>query len=297
MSSTILRWCALSTILCGLFPIAALADGWTHRHALYDRNLGVAITPSPGWRINAPSRIDPHEIDFVIPARNGVDASDRLIIRPWGTTGDATDRRAASAGMSRLAAEFRMHVALQPVHYGGAPGFVTRSLPPTPLPAADIVLAYDGAIYLIIVPGTSLASDQRDALRSLRFIPRNGPFPSANQVSTRAPTCQGVPSALCPNGVLALVSRGRIRPDKHSYSRWFRAAPGWSLTYSVPCSGRNARLTVDVQNQHGQLVDRVLHRSGSAWRVQQVEDMGGIFRLDVWSECARWSVTAAGIAD
>ncbi len=279
-----------------LLPAPALAGRATHGRVLYDANLGMAVTPSSGWQINAPNREDAHEIDFVIPAPNGIDADDRLIIRPWGTTGGADDRRAAAAGMNRLAAGFRMHVALQPVEYDGAPGFLTQSLPPTPGPATDIVLAHAGAVYLIIAPGRRLAPDQRQALASLRFIHRVGPFPAANQLAPGSPTCQGVPRFLCPHQSFTLESRGRIRPGKHTYTRWFRAEKGWSLRYSVNCTGKRARLVVDIGNRKGQLLDRVLHREGPARHSTQIEDIAGSLRLDVWSRCSVWSVTASGIA-
>jgi len=55
-----------------------------------------------------------------------------------------------------------------------------------------IILARAGVAYKILAPGTTLAPDQRQALDSLRFIPRVGPFPAANGVG--APPTAPVPA-------------------------------------------------------------------------------------------------------
>jgi hypothetical protein len=41
-----------------------------------------------------------------------------------------------------------------------------------------IILAHDGALYKIIAPGSRLAPDQQQMLKSIHFYPRRGAFPT-----------------------------------------------------------------------------------------------------------------------
>jgi hypothetical protein len=128
-----------------------------------------------------------HVITLVTRPFTGLDYNLRLQIAAWSRTGDSNEARAARHAAQRLASGYRgLRLVRRPVRYGGAPGVLLRGLPGT-APAADIVLAHRGAVYLIIVPGTAVSSDQRRALDSLRFIPRRGPFPSGNPVAPTTP--------------------------------------------------------------------------------------------------------------
>ena len=142
--------------------------------------LGVALTLPPRWQEAAPGKYPAGELDLQIPAPPGrPDNDERLNIASWGTTTDRNDARAAAAGMNRLLKGMKAPVTRVPVRYGGAPGVLVRGLPIPPAGVTAIVLAHAGAVYKILAPGKSLAPDQRQALASLRFIPRVGPFPPA----------------------------------------------------------------------------------------------------------------------
>jgi hypothetical protein len=142
--------------------------------------LGVALTLPPRWQEAAPGKFPPGELGLQIPAPPGRPDNDgRLDIASWGTTTDRDDARAAAAGMNRLLKGMKAPVTRVPVRYGGAPGVLVRGLPIPPAGVTAIVLAHAGAVYKILAPGKNLAPDQRQALASLRFIPRVGPFPPA----------------------------------------------------------------------------------------------------------------------
>ncbi len=100
----------------------------------------------------------------------------RLSISSLGTTRNKDEARAAAAAMRALLRGIRVPVMLVPVRYGGAPGLLTH-MAASPRPVTTIVFAHAGAIYKILAPGRSLAPDQSQALTSLRFIVRIGPFP------------------------------------------------------------------------------------------------------------------------
>ena len=140
--------------------------------------LGVALTLPPRWQEAAPGTFPPGELGLQIPVPPGrPDNDERLNIASWGTTTDRDDARAAAAGMNRLLKGMNARVTRVPVRYGGAPGVQVRGLPIPPAGVTAIVLAHAGAVYKILAPGKNLAPDQRQALASLRFIPRVGPFP------------------------------------------------------------------------------------------------------------------------
>lgn len=266
-----------------------------------DHALGVAISLQPGWLRLGPPQVPPHVIALVTRPSNGLccaDYDDRLHIAAWGTTSDRNDARAANAGADRLISEFRarLKVTRTPVRYGGAPGVLLRGLPPTPGPAVDIVLAHAGAVYLIIAPGSLLTSDQRAALASLRFIPRQGPFPSANPAAPKGPpTHRTIKGGVFSGATLTLTRGNGIHRGGHTDSLWFAAQRGWTLTYSVGCSSTGSRMTVKIVNIKGTVLDRVLHRTGAADNVRQVEDIAGSLRLEVQTPCQSWRVTASPV--
>jgi len=108
----------------------------------------------------------------------------RLSIASWGTTSDRDDARVAAAGMDALIGSTNSAPSFTrvPVHFLGAAGVLVSGLPSSPGPVTAIILARAGVAYKILAPGATLAPDQRQALDSLRFIPRVGPFPPANGV-------------------------------------------------------------------------------------------------------------------
>jgi hypothetical protein len=266
-----------------------------------DHALGVALIPPHGWqRLPAGSFPPPALAWFVGPPQGAVNHI-RLIIRSGGRTSDRVDAHAATNAAIRLIAGYvtRVSVTRVPVEYGSAQGVLIRGLPGSPGPYAFILLAHLGALYSIIAPGSHLASDQRQALASLRFIARVGPFPGANPPPPfGSGSSRKVSGPIFTGRALTVTRRKGVPTGGHTYSAWFnaRSKHGWLLTYRVPCQGANARLVVDIEDASGRVVDRVLHRSGIALRVTQIEDVTGVFRLDVTSPCSRWRVTASGLA-
>jgi len=266
--------------------------------------LGMALIPPHGWQRLPAGSFPPPTLAWFVGSPRGAVNRIRLVIRSDGTTQERNDVRAAVAaanaltrGYSRLA--MRPPLVRVPVQYGGAPGIMIRNLPGQPTMVLEIVLAHRGALYNIIAPGSRLAGDQRQALASLQFITRVGSFPGANPPppfgSSSVPT---VPGPVFTGRTLTLTRPNALPTGRHTYSAWFNAwsQHGWLLTYHVPCQGGNARLVVDIENASGRVVDRVLHRSGIALRVTQIEDVTGVFRLDVMSPCSRWRVTVSSLA-
>ena len=265
-----------------------------------DHSLGVALSPPFSWHSVPPGHFAPHVLTWFVNPPLGLDYNIRLIVGPDGATRDRNDAHAATAAAGRLVAEYRsIHATQYLVVYGGAPGVLIRGLPGSPGPDAFIILAHGGALYSIIAPGAVLAVDQRQALASLRFIRRVGPFPSANPPTRIGPTShRRIPGGVFGHGTLTLTAASGLRRGTNAYSLWFRARfqQTWLLSYSVPCAGRSARLVVDIKNPAGRVVDRVLHRRGRAVRIRQMEEIAGLFRLDVRSHCPKWTVTVSGIA-
>ncbi|MGI8915051.1 MAG: hypothetical protein ACR2JY_14915 [Chloroflexota bacterium] len=105
----------------------------------------------------------------------------RLSISSWGTTADTNEARAAAACMDQLLqGDTQAGAPRIKVNYGGKPGVMVRDLASGPGPVTVIMLVRSGAAYKALAPGSVLAPDQQQALASLRFIPRVGPFPLAN---------------------------------------------------------------------------------------------------------------------
>ncbi len=151
-----------------------------------DSALGVALALPAGWtQDNYPTGI----LEFSArPTAGAPDRGVRLDVASWGMTSDRDDARVAAAGMDALirSTNSARSFARVPVHVAGASGVLVSGLPGAPGPVTAIILAHGGVAYKLLAPGTTLAPDQVAALRSLRFIPRTGPFPPANGV--------GVPS-------------------------------------------------------------------------------------------------------
>jgi len=147
-----------------------------------DASLGVALPLPAGWtRDNYPAGA----LEFSArPTAGATYRVVRLNIASWGTTSDRDDARVAAAGMDALIRETNSarSFARVPVHILGAAGVLVSGLPGSPGSVTAIILARAGGAYKILAPGATLAPDQRQALDSLRFIPRVGPFPPANGV-------------------------------------------------------------------------------------------------------------------
>lgn len=159
--------------------------------AVCDHALGVALTSPPGWRRVPPGHFPPHTLVWYVEPPLGLDYNVRLLLGPDGTTRDRNDVHAAAMAADKLIAGYHGHVhATQyAVRFGSAPGVLIRGLPGCCGPEAITILAHHGALYSIIAPGKTLGPDQRAALASLRFIPRQGAFPSSSpEAPTGSPT-------------------------------------------------------------------------------------------------------------
>lgn len=151
-----------------------------------DPKLGVALVLPPHWRKGIRGKYPPDQLTLIIPASSHQpDDVERLNIASWGITTDPNAARVATNGMNRLLHGLNIHVARIWVHYGGALGIMVHGLPGGATVVTGIILVHSGAVYKILAPGVRLAADQRQALASLRFIPRKGRFPLANNVNAR----------------------------------------------------------------------------------------------------------------
>jgi hypothetical protein len=137
------------------------------------------------WRTLPAGKLPPHTIGLYALPVSGLSYNVRLIIASDGTTRESNDMRAVTLaardftrGYSRL--HLRPPLVRFPVSYGGAPGVMIRNLPGGPTLVTVVILAHRGALYRILATGATLGRDQLKTLRSLRFIPRVGPFPPAN---------------------------------------------------------------------------------------------------------------------
>ncbi|HCF99136.1 MAG TPA: hypothetical protein DEV93_01165 [Chloroflexi bacterium] len=146
-------------------------------HSVCDATLGVSISPPVGWHLLPAGKYPSHTLAFRTGTPVGLSYHLRLVIEPYALTSIANDASAAKLVAQKLIqAERVSSVTRQTVRYGRSQGVLVRGLPGGPAPALDIILAHQKAAYLIIAPGSSLAADQRRALRTLRFIPRTGHF-------------------------------------------------------------------------------------------------------------------------
>lgn len=181
-----------------------------------DRALGIGVTPPATWRMLPAGKLPPHTIGLYALPVSGLSYNVRLIIASDGTTRESNDMRAVTQaardftrGYSRL--HMRPPLVRFPVSYGGAPGVMIRNLPGGPTLVTVVILAHRGALYRILATGATLGRDQLKTLRSLRFIPRVGPFPPANPA---APRNRGLGLSVAPVSVPGAVHGSTIAIDE-----------------------------------------------------------------------------------
>jgi hypothetical protein len=181
-----------------------------------DHALGVAVTPPTNWRVLPAGKLPPHTIGLYALPVSGPDYNVRLIVASDGTTHVTNDVRAATQaarafthGYDRL--HMRPPLVELPVRYGGAPGIMIRNLPGQPTLVVAILLAHHGALYGILAPGATMGPDQVRTLRSVRFIPRVGPFPPANPA---APRNRGLGLSVAPVSVPGAVNGSTVAIDE-----------------------------------------------------------------------------------
>lgn len=142
-----------------------------------DAALGVSLTVPRRWVREPTARVGPGQLAFTLPRPAGQqEGSYRLLVAALGLTDRRDPMQAASAWACGLTRGLPHPIQRVRVSYGGVPGLMLRGMPGRGA-HIQIVLAHRGAVYLITAYGTDLASDQRAALASLRFVPRRGPFP------------------------------------------------------------------------------------------------------------------------
>ncbi len=269
--------------------------------AVCDLALGVGLVPPAGWQRLPPGSFPPPTLAWFVGSPLGSVNHIRLVIRSDGRSSDHDDARAAATAANALISGYsnRASITRYPVRYGSVPGLLIRGLPGDPVPYAFIILAHQGALYSVLAPGSRLAVDQQQALAGLRFVTRIGPVPPANPPPPIDRTlAQAITSGVFTGRGFTLTPANGVHGGTHTYSAWLnvRSQRPWFLTYNVPCQAGKARLVVDIRNTSGRVVDRVLHRRGRAPRVSQMEEITGVFRLDVTSHCPHWSVTVSGLA-
>lgn len=298
-----------------------------------DRVLGVALVPAPGWQQMPVGKLPPHTIGLFGPPVIGLSYNVRLIIGSDGTTGEKNDVRAvgqAANALTRGYSRLRMRPPLVrvPVRYGGAPGVMILNLPGQPTLVIVIVLAHRGALYRIAAPGATLARDQRQALGSLRFIPRVGLFPPANPPAPRGRPSQRTipdgarfPMAGAPatarrpqippwqsTGIAGIPLRGANDFDTVAFATPRRGcAGGRTLILCTSDAGRTWRKryttrssaiqTQFVDPQHGWAVagSQLLATAdgGRHWRA--LSSIIGLRAVDFVSQRKGWAVTDSGM--
>lgn len=182
--------------------------------------LGLTLTLPPGWQEVSPtlfpSTFTPNALFLVVPTGEG---NPRLLITGLGTTTDTNESRAAILAADRLLHGITLPVTRQPITVAGAPDVLLRGLP-AQTPSIQLVIAHAGALYRIIAfGGERLHADQQQALSSLRFIPRVGPFPSAETLGfhprAMAPTLTLSVTGVRSGTALTVRAAGRgYRPDE-----------------------------------------------------------------------------------
>jgi|SRR5579884_1320453 len=145
-------------------------------------HLGISLRLPHGWFVVGTKQLaGSNQVAFAAPGGGGLSYNLRLIARAFAVTSFTNSRQSAEHVAAKLITAERIPEAFQsPVHYAGTFGLIIGGLPGGPTPALDLILARHQFVYQIILPGRKLAPDQRAALRSLRFIPRVGPFLGAH---------------------------------------------------------------------------------------------------------------------
>ena len=149
--------------------------------AVCDHTLGLALTIPAGWSVVPRAKLPPGVLAFwtLLPGRQ--EPPQLLVIEAVGLATSCSDAQAATAVAEALAKTTHTSFPTPPRlrYVAGAPAVFLSGVP-SPQPSVQVVVAHHGAVYQLIFPGAAhnLKTDQRQALASLRFIPRSGPFPS-----------------------------------------------------------------------------------------------------------------------
>jgi hypothetical protein len=145
-------------------------------YTVTDRALGLSLTVPRTWIREPAGKFASGYLAFVRPQPGRQEGISELVVEPLGVTKVRDPRRAARAWACGLTKGLAFPVRRVPVRYGGVPGLMLLGMPGQG-PNVQIVLAHDGAVYLLVAFGTRLNVDQQGALARLWFVPRTGRFP------------------------------------------------------------------------------------------------------------------------
>jgi hypothetical protein len=143
-----------------------------------NRAIGVALRLPRGWTVAPPGHFPFNNLALVtiIPGRQDMDL--HMGIEPFGTTTARDALAAAEAGADATTQGVTLPLTRTTTSVGGLPAVRLRGLPGAPDFGQEIVVAHGGLLYGIYTFDNSrqaLTPGQRQALASLRFIPRTGP--------------------------------------------------------------------------------------------------------------------------
>ena len=171
-----------------------------------DRALGVAVTPPAGWTVPSASHFPPSSLVFWTAVAGQPDATLHLVISALGPADTGDPGAAAAAGADAETQGVTTAVTPTATTVAGVPAVVLQGTPGGPAFGQEILVAHDGLLYGIDTfdnARRALTPAQRQALASLRFIPRAGPHPpfdpSQPLIAALRDPCldlaQGAPSA------------------------------------------------------------------------------------------------------
>ncbi len=212
---------SLVTLIAGTVPLShALADIPGHAsqgvascpaglpaRTVCHRALGVAVTPPAGWTVPPPGHFPPSSLVFWTASVGQPDATLHLVISALGPADTRDPGAAAAAGADAETQGVTIPVTPTATTVAGIPAVVLQGTPGGPAFGQEMLVAHDGLLYGIFTfdnARTALTTAQRQALASLRFIPRAAPHPpfdpSRPLIAALQDPCldltQGTPSAV-----------------------------------------------------------------------------------------------------
>lgn len=140
--------------------------------------IGVAVRPPQGWVVAPPGHFAFNDLALVTIDTGRVDMQLHLVVEPFGTTTLHDLGAAAQAAAHAATQGFPIPIPSTSFIVAGIPAVRLRGLPGGPEFGQEIVVAHDGLLYGIYTFDSArdaLTPAQRQALASLRFIPRAGP--------------------------------------------------------------------------------------------------------------------------
>jgi len=148
--------------------------------AVCDRALGVAVTLPAGWTVPPTGHFPPSSFVFWTAVAGQPDATLHLVISALGPADTRDPGAAAAAGADAETQGVTTAVTPTATTVAGVPAVVLQGTPGGPAFGQEILVAHDGMLYGISTfdnARTALTPAQRQALASLRFIPRASPPP------------------------------------------------------------------------------------------------------------------------